>query len=767
MILLSTTPTACARFVIRASMIVSCFVMYEANAQQGKLTGSLHDPGGNPIQYANTVLLKLPDSAVVATALSNATGLFSINTPATGIYCIRITAIGFVVNTTASFEVTGKDFSKDFGRISLDLQAKTLQEVNITSLRPTITQLPDRMVVNVQGTAMAAGNTAFDVLGRAPGVFIDHEGNVQLNGRSGVTVMVDGKQTYLSVRDLRTMLEGMSAENIKNIEIITNPSSRYDAEGSSGIININLKKNTQQGVNGSIYASANYNEHAWGHSVGANINYKSGRWNSFIAIDRLRRVGGREATFTRLFLTPGEDIYFDQAATADFKVAGPPSIRVGTDYSINDRHSIGGMVSYTTNKSYSNFLTQTWIGNTPQQPKLYIDARNFSNNVYKNFTANLHYAIKTDTLGSLLTGDLDYVKITNRGEANFYNYFDSLINANDSQDFLYTNTPNGYDIYSGRIDLTKNMSDGKKFETGIRVSRVVSDNDFRFYFNNSGLALDPLRTNYFKYNEQIYAAYVNYVCNLGSKTTLQAGLRAEHTRSVGNLITTGQVTIRNYTDLFPSIFIQQKLRDNYNITWSYGRRIQRPNYGNLNPFRAYRDPYTYIEGNPYLRPQYTHSFSMTQTFNKVYVLTLNYQLNKDFIAELPRLDVNTATTIYYNGNVNDAYSVGAIAIAPFRIMKKWDTQNTLVLTYNYNNIIMDGKEFINDQLYYSLQSAHTLQLPKEIRAELSFLYQGPAAYGLYEIQPRGRIDIAFRKSFYKKKFDVSVNAVDIFKTQRL
>jgi len=241
----------------------------------------------------------------------------------------------------------------------------------------------------------------------------------------------------------------------------------------------------------------------------------------------------------------------------------------------------------------------------------------------------------------------------------------------------------------------------------------------------------------------------------------------EHTQSVGDLLTTGQRTYRQYTDLFPSIFIQQKLRENYNITWSYGRRINRPNYGNLNPFRAYRDPYTYIEGNPYLRPQYSHSMSVTQTFKKLYILTLNYQLNKDFMAELPKLDVANATTIYYTGNVDGAYSFGATAIAPFRIMKKWDTQNTFVLSYNYNEIMVDHQLLVNDQLYYSVQSAHTIQLPKEIRMELSFLFQGPAAYGLYAIAPRSRVDIAFRKSFLKKKFDVSLNAVDIFKGQRL
>jgi hypothetical protein len=735
--------------------------------QEGKLTGKLLDNRQLPVGYANVVALKLPDSTLTSTGISNASGLFSVFTPAPGRYILRVTAIEFTTTHSEVFDIIDSTSTRDFGTITLSSPGKTLEEVNITSMRPTITQLPDRMVVNVQGTAMAAGNTAYDVLGRAPGVFIDHEGNIQLNGRSGVTVMIDGKLTYLSSRDLRTLLEGMSAENIKNIEIITNPSARFDAEGSSGILNINLKKNLQQGINGSISAAANYNGKDWGHSFSGNINHRKGKWNSFFAADRIRRVGGREATFTRVFLTPGLPIYFDQVAEGNFYSEGPPTLRIGTDYTINSRHSVGGMVSYVRNVSHSDFLTRTWMGNQPQTPELYIKADNYNYNTYKNFTSNLHYAIKLDTMGSLITADVDYARITNTGGGDFYNFYDSLENNNDSQDFLHTMTPNGYDIYSGRLDITKMLSENGKFETGLRASSVISNNDFRFYFNNGSLVLDPLRSNHFKYREKIYAAYINYVTNLGKKTTIQFGLRMEHTSSLGNLLTTGQKTDRDYTDLFPSVFVQQKIHSNYNLTWSYGRRIQRPNYGNLNPFRAYRDPYTYIEGNPYLRPQYAHTFSVTQTFKKIYILTLNYQRNKDMIAELLKLDLDNATTIYYNGNVDGAYSVGATAIAPVRITKKWDTQNTFVLTYFDNSIIMDGQEFENNQLYYSLQSAHTLQLPKEVRMELSFLFQGPGAYGLYEIAPRSRVDIAFRKSFFKKKFDISLNATDIFKGVRL
>jgi hypothetical protein len=214
------------------------------------------------------------------------------------------------------------------------------------------------------------------------------------------------------------------------------------------------------------------------------------------------------------------------------------------------------------------------------------------------------------------------------------------------------------------------------------------------------------------------------------------------------------------------LFLQQKVNDNYGINYSYSRRLTRPNYGSLNPFKAYRDPYTWYEGNPYLRPQYTHSFSIAQSFKKVYILTLSYQLNKDVMAEIPILDVANITTVYTTGNVDDGHSASMTAVGPVKITKKWDSQNTVLLSYNKFSMLSNNGLLTNDQLFFMFQSNHTILLPKDIRMELNFLYRGPAASGLYHMASMNRLDIAFKKSFFKKKFEVSVNANDIFKGYR-
>jgi hypothetical protein len=735
-------------------------------AQDGTLRGKVLDERALPLPFVNVRLLPAgKGSQPLGATLTDSTGRFSLSLPQAGAYRVELTAIGFAPLKTDSFRVEGAG-GIDLGSLVMKGDSAKLKEVSVTALRPTIVQLADRMVVSVEGTALAAGNSAFTLLAKSPGIFIDAEGNIQLNGRGSVTVMIDGRLTYLSARDLRNLLETTPAENIKSIEIITNPSARFDAEGNSGIINIVFRKNTVQGINGSVHASYNYNFFQHGATTGANVNLKKGRLNAFLNADLVRRVGGRNATFTRIFYGPQKTTYFDQSAVGNFTVTGPPSLRLGADFEIDGRNSIGALVNFNRSRGQQEFLTDTWIGNAPRTPFQFIDADNISSNIFTNITSNLHYTRKLDTGGTTLTVDLDYARITNDGEANFYNTFRNLVTGQDSIDNLYTLTPGGYQIYSARLDLTRPFQGGQKLELGAKTSRVLSDNDSRFFFNNGAKVIDPLRTNHFYYKESIYAAYLNWSMPLGKALTVQAGLRAEGTRSRGESFTTGQVTERNYLDFFPSVFVQQKVSANYGINYNYSRRLSRPNYGSLNPFRAYRDPYTWTEGNPFLRPQYTHLFNITQTFKKQYVLQLFYHLTKDVMAEIPILDVEKAVTVYTTGNVDDGHNMGAMAIVPVKLLKFWDTRNTAQLTYNRFSTVSNNGLLRNSQLSYSLQSVHTVLLPRDFRMELSFLFRGPAASGLYRMAPMNWIDVAFKKSFAKPKIDLTLTVTDIFKGYR-
>jgi len=753
--------------LISLLIVLSRMVLAQA---PGRLTGLLKDPAGSPISYGTVAVIPAAGKNPVAGGVSEPDGRFSVAAPsAAGSYFLRVTAVGYQAYESPAFTVTAGFGGKEFGTIIVQSDTKLLKEVTVQAMQPTITQEADRLVVNVEGSALTAGNTAYQVLARIPGVFIDAEGNIQLNGRSGVTIMLNGKLTYLSARDQRTMLEGMSGENIKNVEVITNPSAKYDAEGSSGILNINLKRNELRGMNGSFYSGYNFNGKQHGYSAGGTFNHKSGPWSSFAMTDFARRVGGREATFTRVFYGAQQTTYFDQVATGNFQAVGPPSVRLGTDYALNARHSLGVMAYVATNYAVSDFLTNTYIGNRPNQPTLYIDADNFNNNRFTNYTGNVHYLGKLDTAGTTLSADLDYIRITNHSTADFFNYYDTLASSRPvTRDFLYTDIPSGYDIYSAKVDYSRVLPNGQKLELGAKSSRVISDNDARFYFNNGEVPiLDPRRTNHFYYRENINAAYANWSGKLGTRYKIQAGLRAEQTLSRGEQLTTGEVFKRRYLNLFPSLFVQQTVSPNHQINYSYSRRIQRPNYGNLNPFMFYRDPYTWFQGNPYMRPQFTLAFSVTQTFKKTYSLAVNYQLHRDAMAELPMLDVERAYTIYYVGNVNNAYSAGITGIAPVRLRKGWESSNTVVLSYSYFQMQVNQEPIVNEQLFFMAQSNQSIQLPLDLRLEVNLGYRGPSAYGLYRIASQSWVNLGLKKSFLGKKLDLSLNANDIFRGQRL
>ncbi|HYO21597.1 MAG TPA: TonB-dependent receptor [Flavisolibacter sp.] len=750
-----------------AMLFAAIFLFLSAKAQSSTVKGRLFDDKNSPLSFANVSLMKTGKGTVPLTgSLTDSLGSFTINIPATGTYYLQFTAIGFAKQATDSFTVTGADFSKDFGTVTLKKETKELANIDIATMRPSIVQLADRMVVNIQGTAMAAGNTAFNVLAKSPGIFVDPEGNIQLNGRGGATVMIDGRLTYLSARDLRNLLESTPAENIKSIEIITSPSAKYDAEGTGGIINIVFRKNVMQGINGTV--NINYSTNLKQHMAGggATINHKSGRWNSFLITDINRRASGREATFTRIFRNGNQSTFFDQTADGNWHNWGPPSVRLGSDFTISQNHSIGFIGSYFTNTAHSDFLTETFIGNAPKTPARFIDADNYNSNTLKNFVSNLHYSGTLDTMGTTLSADFDFARIRNNGEGNFYNTYTRLSDGKDSIDNLYTYTPNGYDIYSGKIDFSYAISKTQKIETGGRISRVESDNDFRFYLANNGLVLDRSRTNHFNYRENIYAGYLNWSSSLSKNTSLMVGLRAEQTISKGQSFTTGEITNRKYLDWFPSAFLQHKASENYNITVNYSRRLNRPNYGNLNPFRSYRDPYTWTVGNPYLRPQYTNVFNLTQTFKKLYIVQLFFQHTYDVMVELPILDIVNTATIYTTGNVDDSYSGGMSLVIPVKLAKRWDTRNTGQLSYSKFTAYQNFERIDNKQLFYYLQSAHTVLLPKDYRAEATFLYRGPSVSGLYRQQTMHRIDLAFSKSFANKKFEIAVNANDITKGWR-
>ncbi len=735
----------------------------------GTLTGSLKDEKGTAIGFGTVAVVQVANAVVITGGVTEPDGTYNIKTPAPGKYTLRLSAVGYTSHETPAFEVTGPAFRKDFGTITLKEDARMLKEVNVQALRPTIVNHADKMVVSVEGTALAAGNTAYEVLLKSPGVFVDQDGNIQLNGKAGVRIMIDGKLTYLSGKELQTMLQGMAAENLKDLEIITNPSAKYDAEGTAGIININLKKNTLSGMNGSVYGGYQYNQqHAF--STGGNLNLKQGKWNSFVNADMARRVFIRDARLYREFNTAESSTQFRQTVRQkDVRLA--PSLRLGTDYDLHKNHSVGIMANLVFQNMNSDFRSNLWQYHRNPADNALVRTHNLIDGIFANGTFNAHYLGKLDTLGTTLSADLDYVRLYDRDDAAYHNQF-SYLNNNipqpDSVVDLSSENPSKFSIYAAKVDYTRPFGKKTKLETGVKASYVVSDNDMRFFnIADNTLITDVKRSNHFIYKENIYAAYANFSTGFGEKWKLQGGLRAEKTVAKGNSLTNDSVNTRNYLDWFPSVFVMQKVNKDYQVTYNYSRRINRPSYGSLNPSIFYIDPYTSAQGNSYLRPQYTHSFQVAQTFKNTYILTVGYATTADFMAEVPVQNTANNTTVFQQRNADKFENINVSVVAPVKITPKWDMNNNLTVAHqDYTISLAEGQSFRNQQFFLYAQSAHNIQLPRNIRLEVNFDYQGPRIYALYRIQQSWALDTGLKRTFLNKQLELSATVTDIFRTRR-
>jgi hypothetical protein len=733
----------------------------------GQLTGELKDEKGQAMGFGTVAVLQGPQATVVTGGVTDATGKFAIKVPALGTYRLRVTAMGYAALETPPFEVTGAGYSKDFGSLALQPDAKALQEVKVQALRPTVVVQADKMVVSVEGTALAAGNTVYEVLAKSPGVFIDQDGNLQLNGKAGIRIMIDGKLTYLSGKELQTVLQGMSAENLKDLEIITNPSSKHDAEGTAGIININLKKNQLGGLNGSIYGGYQYNG-MHGYSNGGNINYKKGRWNSFATADVSRRTNMRTNTMNRLFQGETSQVTYDQVGREEGN-RYIPSLRLGTDYDLNKNHSVGMMANLMFLRADNEYQTESYMRNGNALQDTLISATNLINGQFVNATFNAHYLGKLDTLGTTLSADVDYVSLNDHRDSDYLNFYKPVnTNAAARREVLSSlNTPS-FNIYSAKVDFVKPIHPKTKLEAGAKASHVTSDNSLDFFRQKNGTpSLDLNRSNHFIYKENILAAYTNFSTSLGEKWSVQAGLRAEQTSGEGHLVNKDSTNTRNYLNLFPSVFVSQQISKDYQVTYNYSRRINRPRYDALNPFIFYLDPYTWATGNPYLRPQFTNSYQVTQTIKNTYNLTVAYAVTNDFIAEIPVQDLANSTTTFGQRNVDEFKDLSATLVAPVKITKSWDISNNLTASHQDYTLLLAGKPLRNEQFFLYAQSTSNIQLPKNVRAELNLVYQGPSAYGLYKIAGNWGVDLGFKRSFLKDKMEVSLNATDLFRTRRI
>ena len=454
-------------FTLSFSLLISL----GARAQdEGLLTGSLNDQKEETIPFATVAMMKLPDSTIVTGTTTDMEGKFELNSPEKGSYLLRFSAIGFQSTFTESFKVSTSNYQRNFGKVVLPAEVTMLNEVMVQAWRPRIEMEADRMVVKIEGTAMAAGSSAFEIVSKSPGISADQDGNLSLNGRSGLKIMINGRFTYLSAEQLKTMLESMPAENIKNIELIHNPPAKYDAEGTAGIINIELRKNVALGFNGSVYGGVEFNKENW-YNAGTSINYNVGRWNTFFSADLSKRGFVRTLEIGREYTYDFEYDYFSQEGE-QIETKWIPSLQAGADYRLNENHSIGFIGNFSFYEEDGKWNTETALGQFGAGDLQTISAKNKMIEDYSNGRLNVHYNGKLDTIGTQISANLDYIQLSRDLNSNFTNDYFFVPDAETELEKLFNQSISDYEIFAAQADLDLPLNNKSKLSSGVMVTEM-------------------------------------------------------------------------------------------------------------------------------------------------------------------------------------------------------------------------------------------------------------------------------------------------------
>lgn len=702
------------------------------------------------------------DQKLIKTEITDSGGTFSFEDLKGGTYRLKITRNGSEVYHSENISL-----AENKKLPPIDLNVKSIEGVTITKTKPLIERQDGKMIMNVENSIASTGNSAFEVLEKAPGVTIDNNDNISLRGKGNLLIQIDGKNTPMTGSDLANYLRGIPSSTIEKIEFITNPSSKYDAAGSS-IINIKLKKEQRKGTNGSVSTSLGMGKYIKNNNS-LSINHRNKKVNIFANYSFAYREAYNRLVLDRNFY---DNNIFTKAYIQDnflkFKFNNHIA-KAGMDYYMNDKNILGfsvGLISNNFNLNGDN--SNLTVGST-RRPESTFNTLNASNDKWTNVSVNLNHKYTIDSLGSEISTDFDYINYSNSSLQNFETRTHDIASNQDYLDIRKGDLNGKLNIYSLKSDLTKNFSNDWKLESGIKTSFVKTDNDLKFFNATTGTPVpDPNRTNHFIYEENINAVYGN-VIKKWEKFKVTAGLRLENTNVKGTQITTNQINKRNYTQLFPSAVFSYDLTEKSSLEINLSRRITRPSYNQLNPFKLYLDPTTMAAGNPDLNPQTTMNYELTYSINNKYFATVSYSRTSDNITDIlkPIVEGGQNVTVQTFENLNSVSYYGLNLIAPVKVTKWWDMNNSANFYYGSYTGNLSGTQINNKGNFtFSINSINSFKLGNGFTAELTGNYKAREIYAYLNASPNWYLNIGAQKKFQNNSV-LKLSFTDLFFTSNL
>ncbi|MEJ1237496.1 TonB-dependent receptor [Chryseolinea sp. T2] len=730
----------------------------------GKVLDSLNKA---PLAFATVRVINAENNALVNGAITTDDGSFKIDLQA-GRYVAEIDFMGYQSYRSNSFTLSREHDEHNIGSVLLSSSSRTLDEVVIQAEKSSMELALDKRIFNVGQDLANRGGTATDILMNVPSVSVDPEGGVRLRGSDNVRILIDGKPSGLVSFKGGSGLQQLQASMIERVEVITNPSARYEAEGMAGIINIVLKKDNSQGFNGSFEVITG---HPVNYGAAANVNFRHRKVNFFVNYSiAYREQPGVGHQYQEAY-DQGYTHVTEQSSKA-YITGFNNSIRGGIDFFFSEKSVLTGSylwrrsdASRVTNIHYDDFLNpgNIAIGST--------DRRQDEDEIEPNSEYSLIYKRSFSRKGHELTGE---IKFLDNWESSNQLFTTKIYPADETADSetVETSLNDEYEKqFLVQLDYVQPFAKDGKFETGVRTSFRDMENDYIVSRKNDSGGYDPLPglDNVFLYDENIHAAY-GIVGNKTGKFSYQAGLRAEWTDVKTTLVETNEVNPRKYANLFPSAHATLDLPSQNAIQVSYSRRVRRPFYNDLSPFMTFSDNRNFFSGNPDLNPEFTDVFEVGHIkYFEIGTLTSSvyYRDTDDKIQSIRTVDPTTGFARTMPRNLKGEKSYGIEFVSNLNPVKWWKVD----LNFNFFHSNVDGSNI--DESYkrttYSwfARATNRFTLPKGFDAQVRANYEAPQKTAQGERKELYYFDLSFSKDILKGRGTLNLNVLDLFNTRRM
>ncbi|MCH7408780.1 TonB-dependent receptor [Belliella sp. DSM 111904] len=754
------------RFIQLLILSATFFSFVTATAQDFEVKGKVIEAeSSNPLEFANIALLNPGDSALVTGGMSELDGTFSFQA-VSGEYILRV---GFIGYESRFRNITlGEKEVLNVGNVRLRKDAQNLDEVVVEGVTSMFESDIDKRRYNVENSILAEGAMASDLLSTLPSIQMDDEGGISMRGSGNILIYINGRPSNLSGDDAESVLAQFPANSIKSVELITNPSSRYDAAGVGGIINIILKKNERTGLNGQVNAGIGTRGK---YNAGLNINYGTEKANYYASYNWQDNRRFRESeSFRQSNLSTASPILDQDAYQVNRDINH--LIRGGVDWSITENKLFGVYVQGSfRDRTGDELLNQRNLTLARDLDSLFVrDIREERSS--ENFEAGITYSVDIDTLGQRFFTTATY----SRDERLQNDIFDQLFFNEFNQEvpsnriLQLNDRPQTSDLYMLQMDYEKPFVNGGKLEGGLKGTFREWNRSQFFSEGNEGNGFEPELNDFFSdsfnFKEDVYASYLSYRNKIG-KIGYQGGLRAEYTETISRLASAADPYINNYFNLFPSAYLSYELGQEEEFTANFSRRINRPGMWSLAPIFGVSDLYNLSIGNPELQPEFTNSYELGYMKGwERYLLnaTVYHRFSTDIHTRIIRLNEDNVA-IQTRENANSRVNTGLELVNQFQLTSWFDA--TVSGNFFYSEIRGDNIEagFNNSNYSWTVNTLFNMVIPKVASVQIQGDYRGPIVLPQGEIEPMWGVNVGVRRDLLDKKATISLNVSDIFNTR--